>query len=204
MIMVLGHGRVIEMIYSIRGKVAGKHEGFFVIQSGGLGFKIFTNKKTLALLPTDGKEAPVFTYLHVREDRLDLFGFLKEEELVFFQTLNSVSGVGPKMALQIIDAYGAARVSAAIGGGDAAFLSKIPGVGKKTAERLILELKNKVVLPKSGKASKFSQVDDDVEEVLVGLGYQRRAAREAVDKIGTVSQGFEERLKKAIRIVSGG
>ncbi len=190
------------MIYFLRGAVIRKQEGYFVVQSGGIGFKVFTNKKTIALLPTDNQEVSVFTYLHVREDRLDLFGFLEEDELGLFQTLNNVSGIGPKMALQIIDAYGAARVCAAIGDGDLKLLSKISGVGKKTAERLVLELKNKIITPKSGKMNKFTKIDDDIEEILVSLGYQRRKVREVVSDLGETPEGFEERLKKALKNIS--
>lgn len=190
------------MIYALRGKITERKESFFVIETGGLAFKIFTNKRTLALMPIRAKEAEVFTCLYFRDEKPELYGFWDKQTRELFELLNTVSGVGPRTALGILDAGSADRVITAISEGKTDFLSRVSGVGRRTAERVVLELRNKVVPPKTTGFSKIIDSDNDVEEVLIGLGYQRRKAREVVDRLGAEPTKFEDRLKKALREVS--
>src|SRR5258708_1206818 len=132
------------MLYSVSGKLALKSDHFAVVEAGGLGIKLFASKQTIKALPVVNDDIKFFTHLYVREDALDLYGFVTAEELNFFEMLISVSGVGPKSALSILDIAPLSELSAAIKEGRPDLLTRASGIGRKTAERVIVELRTKV------------------------------------------------------------
>ena len=180
------------MIYSLDGTLTYFDQNFAVVSCGGVGFKCFTTLTTLQSLPGVGKPVQLFTYLSVREDALDLYGFATTAELDCFKLLISVNGVGPKAALAILSELSADRLAVCIAGGDAKSLTRAPGIGKKTAQRIALELKDKVTqadinqptgkaaMPTSGAAA-----DNFAEaiEALTALGYSAIEARDALSHV---------------------
>jgi len=190
------------MLYSIAGKLAAKNERFVVLEAGGLGLKIATSEGTRKALPAVGAAAKLFCHLHVREDALDLFGFATEGELNFFEMLISVSGVGPKSALAIMDVAKLDELSAAIKEGRPDLMTRASGIGRKTAERIIVELRTKVQSSKSGIVVEQMEDDADIIEALSSLGYRREEARAAVAKLDPKLHGMEERLKASLALLS--
>ncbi|MBQ8952736.1 MAG: Holliday junction branch migration protein RuvA, partial [Clostridia bacterium] len=132
------------MFAHVNGLVAEKEDGLLVIECGGVGYQLTVSGATLAQAPAAGERMKCYTYLSVREDAVELFGFATREEKKMFLKLIGVSGIGPKSAIQVLSAMSVHDLSLAIVTGDAATLSRAPGIGKKTAQRLILELKDKV------------------------------------------------------------
>lgn len=191
------------MIYGISGKLSLKAEQFAVADAAGLGFKIFTNRRTLDKLPPLGGEVKFFCHLHVREDALELYGFLDEAELGFFELLISVSGVGPKSALSILEISELKNLAAAIKENRPDLLTRASGIGRKTAERIILELKTKVQAKEAGVMVRRMESDVDLVETLASLGYKRDSAKAALAKVGEQVVGLEVRLKEALRILGG-
>ncbi len=170
------------MIYNVKGTVTYTDASFVVVECGGVGFKCNTSMTTLKSLPTDKKEVNLYTYLAVREDAMDLFGFLTMEELDAFKLLITVSGIGPKAAVAILSVLSPDRLAIAISSGDVKSIQMAQGVGKKTAERVVLELKDKMVGIGSPQASQISQNIISVSsssnaqeavEVLVSLGFNQ-------------------------------
>ena len=191
-----------SMLYSASGKLALKSDRFIVLETGGLGLKIATNDETLKTLPAVGSNITLFCHLHVREDALDLYGFNTPEALHFFEMLISVSGVGPRSALAILDVAKLSELSAAIKEGRPDLLTRASGIGRKTAERVIVELKTKVQSAKSGLVIEKMETDADLVEALTGLGYRREEARTALAKVDQKVRGMEERLRAALAILS--
>ena len=191
------------MLYCVSGKLILKGENFLVVEAGGIGFKIFASSQTIRRAGPLGSEKKFFTHFHVREDAMELYGFLSEEELSFFELLISVSGVGPKSALSIIDVADLEELSAAIQEGRPDLLTKASGIGRKTAERIIVELRNKMTSSRSGAVVEKMETDVDLVEALSNLGYRREEAREALAKGPKEATGVEARLKEALRILSG-
>ncbi len=190
------------MIYSIDGALALKDDHFAVVETGGVGLKLFASRLTLEGLPAAGARVRFFCHLHVREDALDLFGFTTEAELVFFEMLISVSGVGPRSALAILDTGPLEELSAAIKENRPDLLTRAPGIGRKTAERVIVELRNKVQAAKSEATVAKMETDSDLLEALASLGYRRDEARAALAKVGTEIEGTEARLRAALAMLS--
>jgi len=184
------------MWYSITGEVQEKKKGFFVLLVNGLGYKIYTNTNTLGVV--DGKTT-VYTHVHVREDAFDIFGFLTEETLLLFEMLISVSGVGPKTALGILDLDNVSNLTAIILEKRADILSRASGIGKKTAERIILELHTKMKEFGVVESTGNHDVRNEVEEVLVNLGYIRAVARKTAQE--AKGDTIEERLRNALRSI---
>jgi len=189
------------MIYRVSGKLVLIADRFIVIETGGIGFKVHISARTLAGLGAPGVDIAFFTHMHVREDGMDLFGFLSEAELVFFELLISISGVGPRSALSILDVASLEELSAAIKEGRPDLLSRASGIGKKTAERIIIELKTKVQSVKAGVVVEKMEVDEDLIEALANLGYRRDDARVALSKVGSDVQGINDRLRAALSIL---
>jgi holliday junction DNA helicase RuvA len=190
------------MLYSASGKLASKSGKFVVLEVGGLGLKIATSEGTLKSLPAAGAAAKLFCHLHVREDALDLYGFATEAELNFFEMLISVSGVGPRSALSIMDVAKLDELSAAIKEGRPDLMTRASGIGRKTAERIIVELRTKVQSSKSGLVVEKMEGDADILEALTSLGYRREEARAALAKVDPKLLGMEERLKAALALLS--
>ncbi len=192
------------MLYSVSGKLVVKGENFLAVEAGGgIGFKVFASERTIRRAGAVGGETKLFTHFHVREDAQELYGFLSEDELSFFELLISVSGVGPKSALSVIDVATLEELSAAIHEGRPDLLTKASGIGRKTAERIIIELRNKVASSGSGAVVEKMDTDVDLVEALSSLGYRREEAREALAKVPGDVTGIEARLKEALRLLSG-
>lgn len=162
------------MIAFLDGVLAGRLEGYAVIQCGGLGFRVGMSSTSLSELPSIGQPVQVHTYMQVREDGISLFGFSTLEEKALFEKLISVSGVGPKVALAALSSFKSQDLSNAIMAGDAAKLSRIPGVGKKTAQRMILELQGSLEVayaPVAGGLFDNSGIEKIVIEDLLSMGF---------------------------------
>lgn len=191
------------MIHTIEGTLTHRGGNFAVVNVGGLGIKVFSHARGISSLPVAGNKIKFFCHLHVREDALDLFGFTSEEELSFFESLISISGVGPKSALSIFGVDKLENILAAIKENRPDLLTRASGIGRKTGERIVLELRGKVGSEKSESFVGKMEADSDVVEALVGLGYRRDQARAALGKIDEKVTGLEERLKAALKILGG-
>ncbi|MEK9170658.1 MAG: Holliday junction branch migration protein RuvA [Patescibacteria group bacterium] len=189
------------MIYSIKGKLSAKQENYFVIEVGGVSFKIVSSLNDLRSAPAVGEIVSLFTYLHVREDVLELYGFLYKDELEFFEMLIGISGIGPKSALGILSVESVDKLKAAIAEGRAELLTKASGVGKKTAERVILELRGKLGREGTGQLVGIMESDQDITEILVNLGYTKYQAKDALSQIDSKLIKIEERIKAALKIL---
>ena len=189
------------MIYSLTGKLALKSDHFVIVEVSGIGLKVFIKKGDVKGLPAIGGEIKLFTHFHVREDSMDLYGFSSEDELNFFEMLNSVSGVGPRSALAILDISELRNLLSAIKENRPDLLTRASGIGRKIAERIILELKNKVQAEKSESVVRKMESDVDLAETLVSLGYRRDEAKSALSKVDEKVVGMEDRLKAALKIL---
>lgn len=169
------------MIAHLRGRLILKHPNQAIVEAGGVGYDVTITVPTFSELPSEGVEVSLHVHTHVREDALALYGFLRAEEKQLFEKLITVSGIGPKLAITILSGMPVAEMVGAIKGNDIARLTKIPGIGKKTAERMVVELRDK--LDKFGATQPVvttSAVEDDVLSALMNLGYQRPAAERAL------------------------
>lgn len=197
-------GRIMEkMIYSISGIVRKKSDERVVLEVGGIGLVLAATPRTLKLLPEEGARTSVFSYLHVKEDALDLYGFSTEEERSFFELLLTVSGVGPKSALAVLEVAELTKLKAAIQESRPDLLTRASGIGKKTAERIVLELKTKISALHSGEAIEAMEGDSDIVEALSGLGYRKEEVREAISKLPLHVKEFDSRLKGALKLLGG-
>lgn len=188
------------MIYSLEGTIEDKKDKFAVIGVGGVGYKVFMSGDTLSKISEVGEKTKVFTHLYVREDMMDLYGFLDSFDLVFFEILIAISGVGPKMAMSILAIAPTKLLASAIVSGDPAFFTRVSGVGRKTAEKIILELKDKV--QKLGiDIEGFESGDGEVLDALETLGYSAREAQNALRQISKDTKGVENRIKEALRMM---
>jgi Holliday junction DNA helicase RuvA len=182
------------MIYALKGKVEEICGNFAVIAvAGGESYKVYMPAGDMGAI-RDGEEVKICTCLFSREDGMDLYGFMSGEERELFETLNTVSGVGPKAAIGILGLGPTAQIKAAIKEGRSEALTKSFGIGKKTAERIVVELKDKI---KGG--GEVPEWDEDVYDALIKLGYRREAAKEAVKKVSLETKNASERLKEALK-----
>jgi holliday junction DNA helicase RuvA len=190
------------MIYSLKGKVTATGESFVILETGGVGFKVFTDNRALKDISKNKDKVKLFCYAYIRDERFELYGFLNEEALRLFEMLNTVAGIGPKTALGILETDTVSNIMAAIIERRAELLTRTSGIGRKTAERIILELHNKVKLPRAKALTQKMDIDKEVEEALVGLGYGRGEVRKAVDAVPESQKSLEERLKFALKSLS--
>ncbi len=187
------------MIHTLKGKLADRNDSSLVVEVGGVGFRVFTNERTAAEAKIEN-EVKLFCHLHVREDKLELYGFLDEGALKLFELLISVSGIGPKSALAILDIDATENFIAAIAGKRPDILTRASGVGLKTAERVILELQSRIKLPGGSKhLTEAMDANQEVEEALVGLGYSRLMVRQVISKVGPEFKTLEDRLRQALK-----
>ncbi len=187
------------MIYAVTGKLKVKRPPYFAVEVGGVSFKLMASAGVLAALPEIESTVSIFTHLHVREDALELYGFLTEQELFLFESLNSVSGIGPKSALGIMGIAKVDQLMAAINEGRTELLTRASGIGKKTAERIVLELKGKLSRIAAPQTLTLMESDAELEEILIGLGYNRQQAKTYIARIDPKINGFTERLKEALK-----
>ena len=198
------------MIGHLRGTLLEKHPNQVVLEAGGVGYDVIIPVSTFSALPDAGAEVRLRIHTHVREDAFQLFGFVTPDEKAIFEKLISVSGIGPSLAIKVLSGLAAGNLVSAIRSGDLAQLVRIPGVGKKTAERMVLELKDKFegiggttgASPASKPTTVFSAVEEDVLSALVNLGCNRAAAEAAVKKAKTelASDDFEPLFRRALEL----
>lgn len=186
------------MISSLRGKLEAIGNDWAIINVNGVGFNVYSSTSTLATLGATGDEVRLYTHLHLREDNISLFGFSTFEELSLFRILISVSGIGPKLATAMLSAMKADRLVAAIAGGDTDTLTTVPGIGKKTAGRLILELKDKINAGLVPMAVQVFEGNNEVISVLTSLGYSIAEANRAIATIPPATINLEEKIKLAL------
>jgi len=192
-------------IARLRGIVEEKGEDWAIIGIGGIGVLASVPAPAADALIT-GERASLYTYLHVREDALTLYGFETPEELRLFEQLIAVSGIGPRAALALLSALDYASLTVAIVGGQTDALRRVPGIGQKTAERLVLELRDKVTPPADGTAALPSQKQEKDAELiaaLMGLGYSQVEAAAAADQIDGTDKPLEERVRTALQYFAG-
>jgi holliday junction DNA helicase RuvA len=195
------------MIGSLRGKLIEKRPNQVMIDVGGVGYQVQVPLSTFAGLGTLHAEATLLIHTHVREDQLSLYGFVTAREKHCFELLISASGVGPSLALKILSGMSIEELVPAIRRGDLAQLVRIPGVGKKTAERMVVELRDKLTavdVPESGKLPARTQVEADVASALFNLGFDERSVERAIEKVRGSSDGdFEKLLRESLQILGG-
>jgi Holliday junction DNA helicase RuvA len=171
------------MIAHLRGNLLAKHPNQVVIETGGVGYEVTISVPTFSELPANGSEVALHIHTHVREDVIALYGFLRPAEKQLFEKLMTVSGIGAKLAITILSGMPADDMTGAIRANDLTRLTKIPGIGKKTAERMVLELRDKLPPVTGISATPVTPVnatEEDVLSALVNLGYQRPAAEKAL------------------------
>jgi len=196
------------MISYIRGQLAAVQEQKAIVEAGGIGYGIYMSQQTLSMLPAVGEEVKIHTYLNVREDAMQLYGFLTGEDLQVFRLLIGVSGIGPKAGLNILSPD---ELRFAVLAGDVKTISSAPGIGKKTAEKLILELKDKMsiedVLEQAahgGEQSKEIEATDtgmqaEAVQALTALGYGSAESLRAVKKVSVDCASVEDLLREALK-----
>ncbi len=187
------------MIGYLKGTIISQDLKSIVLNVSGVGYKIYTN--TAILEEPKQKEAEFWTYLAVRENALDLFGFRTKEELEFFELLISVSGIGPKSAMGILTIASIPNLRHAISTGDISHLIKVSGVGKKNAEKIVIELKDKIQTITGDTMHLNSSSDVDALEALKSLGFGEREVREALKKVSSTPD-TGEKIKKALKLLS--
>jgi len=174
------------MIAHLRGKLLSKHPNQAVVETAGVGYEVNISVPTFSELPANGSEVALHIHTHVREDVIALYGFMRPAEKQLFEKLMTVSGIGAKLAITILSGMAADEMAGAIRGNDLARLTRIPGIGKKTAERMVLELRDKLP-PVAGtsapSAPVMSATEEDVLSALMNLGYQRAAAENVLASV---------------------
>jgi Holliday junction DNA helicase RuvA len=194
------------MIAHLRGTLLAKHPNQVIVEIHGVGYDVAISVPTFTEMPAAGAEVALHIHTHVREDSLSLYGFLRLAEKQLFEKLLMVSGIGPTLAIKILSGMPADEMVGAIRGGDLARLTRIPGIGKKTAERMVLELRDKLPPPgvSEATASPASPVEEDVISALINLGYQRAAADKALlgARGGKGPQSFEVLFREALGALS--
>ncbi|MBS3908476.1 MAG: Holliday junction branch migration protein RuvA [Actinobacteria bacterium] len=173
------------MIAFLRGRLEDKSSGSVEVDVAGVGYRLAMSNNSLTTMPSLGEPVFIYTYLHVREDALQLFGFASAPEREFFERLIGVSGIGPKVALAVLSAFDVDSLKHAIINEDVALITSIPGIGKKGAQRLVLELREKLTLPETGLMGAVAKEDrsafDEARGALLSLGYSSQEARKALD-----------------------
>ena len=189
------------MISYLSGTIIELGEKHIVINVGGVGYKAYCATDTLSRLAV-GQDASLYTYLAVRENALDLYGFTSSEDQGFFELLITVSGIGPKSALGILSVTTVDTLKQAIGTGDTSYLTKVSGIGRKTAEKVVLELRDKMRANADMKETPGTlRAESDVMEALKQLGYGQNEIRDALKAIPTEITGTNARIKEALRIL---
>lgn len=187
------------MIASLRGRLISKKPDSIIVDVGGVGYHVNVPLTLFSLLPDEGKDIFLYIYTYVREDSIQLYGFQNEDEKRIFIDLLGVSGIGPRLALNILSTIPADKIQSAIDSEDIASLCRVPGLGKKTAHRLILELKGKLL----SFEQKVDTLFEDTLSALINLGYKRNIAKEALDK--AYKKGYkdiESLLKESLRYLT--
>jgi holliday junction DNA helicase RuvA len=186
------------MIASLTGKIDNLNSDSAVINVGGVGFKVYMPTSDITTIGTPGKEVKVFTHTHVREDNIQLFGFASSEELWLFETLIGVTGLGPKLSLALLSALTPEQLTMAIASGATDLLDTVPGIGKKVASRIVLELKDKIGAGLAiSPADHVSEENADVLGALTSLGY---SAAEAVKAVASLPSDKKMKLEDKVKL----
>ena len=201
------------MISYLKGTLEALEEDKVVIDVGGIGYGVFMSGQAMGLLPSIGKEVKIHTYLNVKEDAMQLYGFLTKDDLEVFKLLIGVNGIGPKGGLGVLSALSPDELGFAVMSSDVKAICQAPGIGKKTAEKLILELRDKLRLEDAlehlasenevqGAAAYQGEVQSDAVQALVALGYGSTEALKAVRQVDiTENMEVEEVLKQALKLM---
>ncbi len=187
------------MIGYLEGTVKGTRSGRLILLVGGVGYELSCTKQLLTSLNLDDPWSG-WVHTHVREDTFSLYGFAEEEELRFFELLLTVSGVGPRSALAILDIASTETLRTAIAKGEAEYLTKVSGIGRKTAEKIVLELRDKVGTG-SETAHGAMRGDEEALEAMKALGYSHAEARDILRKVPSAITGSSERLREALKLL---
>jgi len=194
------------MIAHLRGRIFAKHPNQVIVEAAGVGYDVAISVTTFTALPAEGAETALFIHTHVREDQIALFGFSDVNEKRLFEKLLAVSGIGPKLAITVLSGLPAEKLVTAIRSHDHATLTRIPGIGKKTAERVVLELKDKLDDMAAAPAALVSgPAGEDVLSALVNLGYARPVAQKAIETASerdpSASKDFESLFRAAMAAI---
>jgi holliday junction DNA helicase RuvA len=186
------------VIASLNGKLEATGTDWAIVDVNGVGFRVFIPTSTLSTFGRPGSTIHLYTHLHVREDNLALYGFSTFEELGLFQTLTGVSGIGPKLALAMLSAMTADHLISVIASGNADMLTTVPGIGKKIAARLVLELKDKIGAMAAIAPLQMIEGSNDVIAALVSLGYSTAEANRAVAGLPDSALSLEDKIRLAL------
>lgn len=193
------------MIAHLRGRILEKRPTYLVLDAAGVGYEVAISVPSFSGLPGEGAEVSLYIHTHVREDVLALYGFLRREEKQLFEKLIAVSGIGPKLAMTVLSGIAPDALVSALRGNDLTTLTRIPGVGKKTAERMVLELRDKLEgLTAAPAPAPASRMEEDVISALVNLGYPRSAAEDATKRAMAKSDdnfGFEKIFRETMALL---
>ncbi len=189
------------MISFLRGKIKSKTEEYIILEVQNVGYKVFLSLPTLNKVGKESDSVELYTYLYLGENIVELYGFLTLEEEEFFQSLIDVVGIGPKAAIKILGLASLDKIKQAIAQEDVAFLASVPGIGKKKAERVVLDLKSKIEVKEMPK-EKLSLVQREALDALVKLGYSTQKAREALAEVPEDIKETKEIVKAALKILA--
>ncbi|MBP7831648.1 MAG: Holliday junction branch migration protein RuvA [Candidatus Pacebacteria bacterium] len=191
------------MIAFVKGTIADISDRSVIIETQGVGYEVATTTDTLAgaSMAGLGSELALFTHLVVREDSMELYGFKTRQELTFFQMLITVSGVGPRSAIAIVSLGSIDSIQRAIGSGDATYLTSVSGIGRKTAEKIIIDLRDKLAALGHTAASGEMSGDADAIEALMKLGYSREEARDAIKRVPTTAVSTNDKIREALKYI---
>jgi Holliday junction DNA helicase RuvA len=196
------------MIAHLRGKLISRRPNQVIVETGGVGYDVTVSVPAFSELPSLGSEVGLHVHTHVREDQIALYGFLRPEEKELFEKLITVSGIGPKLAITILSGMPAEDMVNSIRGNDLARLTKIPGIGRKTAERMVLELRDKLpagmAVDQVPVVPSLSATQEDVLSALVNLGYQKPVAEKAMERLSKdgASRSFDVLFREALALIS--
>ncbi len=186
------------MISTLRGRLTHRSASGVVIETGGVGYEVQVPLRVLSNLPPEGSEVFLYIHTYVKDGQISLYGFQQESDRAVFRSLLGVSGIGPRLALNILSATTADEFYRAVDSEDTAILSRLPGIGRKKAKRIIFELKQ--TLPATDKIQ--DTVYEDILSALVNLGYRASEAKEALQKVYQKDMGIEDALKEALRYLN--
>lgn len=193
------------MIATLKGTLEYRGVNSVIINVSGIGFQVYVPGSTLSQLGTIDNRVSLYTHFHLREDNASLYGFATEAELALFRNLISVSGIGPKAALALLSAMDPQQLVIAITSDNSDFISQAPGIGKKIAKRIVVELKSKLEKEWEGAALPLAVENADVVAALTSLGYSVREASQAVSNLPISSElSLEEKVKQALQQLAGG
>ncbi len=187
------------MIIWLNGVVVFKGLNFLVIGVGGVGYKVFVSAETMLKIPKSGEKIVLWTHSHYREDSADLYGFFNYPELEFFEQLIQISGIGPKSAMGVLSVGSLDNLKKAIASGETEYLTKVSGIGRKLAEKIVVELRDKMAATGVDIGSTAFTEEGEALEALRSLGYSLYESREALKKVSKETRGTERMIKEALK-----